>query len=260
MHRKLIASAVLALLLMMIAVPACAAYCTACGVSISDSAHLCPRCGARQMPPSSALAITRVWSHGDGSVTVSWSGGTAPYTIDCVQMLGSSIAADLASDASTGMQAASTAAYDGHSGTADRLVPGQDYWIVVRDAKGKLAYQAWIPGKAPAFADFPVDVGLQFQGLTGGADVRLTYPALPGERSFTALSCITAPNGAVMTVHVAQILLPGGSAAFPLGHHDLTAYFAFLGERAGSVPAGEYTWSVYLNGMHAGSQGFRVAD
>lgn len=260
MHRKLIASAVLALLLMMIALPACAAYCTACGVSISDSAHLCPRCGARQMPSSSALTITRLWSNGDGSITVSWSGGTAPYTIDCVQMLGSSIASDLADGASLGMQAASTAVYDGRTGTADRLVPGQDYWIVVRDAKGKLDYQAWIPGKAPAFADFPVDVALQFRGFPGGADVHLIYPILPDERGFTVLCCITAPNGAVMTLHVEKICLPAGSTSFCLGLQDMTAYSDLLEERFGHVPTGVYTWSVYLDGMYAGGQDFSVTD
>ena len=282
MRKKSIVSAALALLLVLIAGSACAAYCTACGVSISDSAHLCPRCGARQMPSTSALTITRVWSNGDGTVTVRWSGGTLPCRIECVPMLSNSISDDLAAVSGMGLQPASTALFDGYAGTADRLVPGMNYWIIVRDAKGRLDYHPHIPGAASSFTDFPVDVALQLRSRRSGAceehaafsagriaadsdvlfsaDVLLTYPALVSGRDFTMLLCITAPNGAVMTVHGADICLPGGSAAFHLAFCDMTAYFRQLAARFGSIPAGEYTCSLYFDGMFVSSQSFRVTN
>lgn len=274
MHRKLIVSSVLALLLVLIAGSACAAYCTACGVSISDSAHLCPRCGARQMPSSSALTITRVWSNGDGTVSVSWSGGVGPYEILSVPLLSNSIHRDLESPACPGLQPASACIFDDHSGLADRLVPGQDAWIIVRDAKGRLDYHAHIPGEATPFPDFPVNVTLQLRVPRGdghaqhtadpdsryGADVLLTYPTLVSGREFKALVSITAPNGTVMTDLVTEVFLPGDSSSFHFGFHDMTAYFSLLEERFSGVPSGMYTWSLYFDGMYVSSQTFRITN
>ncbi len=282
MRKKIIVSATLALLLVLIAGSACAAYCTACGVSISDSAHLCPRCGARQMPSSSALTITRVFSNGDGTVTVNWSGGVGPFEILSVPLLSSSIHRDLENPACPGLQPAAACTFDGHSGLADRLVPGQEAWIIVRDAKGRLDYHAHTSGEAAPFTDFPVDVTLQLRGLCGddrteyaafpasgitaapddryGADVLLTYPALVSGRDFKALVCITAPNGAVMTYLVTDVLLPGDSSSFPFGFHDMTAYFSLLEERFSGVPSGMYTWSLYFDGMYVSSQTFRITN
>lgn len=263
MRKKFIVFVTLVLLLMLSAGSAWAAYCTACGVSISDSAHLCPRCGARQMPSTAALAITHIRSNGDGTVTVHWSGGAGPCTISCVQKMSSDIAADLADSACLGYQPASSGVFDGHSGTADLLVPGQEYWIVVHDAKGRLAYRAWNPGRAPVFPDFPISVTLQLHSSPGAgysADVLLTYPALTHERTFTARVCITAPTGAVLTDTVTDLRLPAGSDSLYLAACDLSSYFSRLQECCGSIPVGEYTWSLYFGGMYAGSQTFRVTD
>lgn len=282
MRRKFLVSATLALLLLLATASAWAAYCTACGLSISDSAHLCPRCGARQMPSSSAVAITRIRSGSDGTVTVNWSGGVGPYTILCAQKRSSEVSVDLADDACMGFQPAASCLFDGHSGTADRLVPGQDYWIAVRDAKGRLAYRAWIPGSAPAFPDFPVRLSLQLQSRTGtlcqahsffsagditanpaaaySADVLLTYPALTCEQSFTAKVCITAPNGAALTDTVTDLHLPAGSDSHRIATCDLSRYFSLLLEHYGCIPVGEYTLSIYFDGMYAGSDAFRITD
>lgn len=262
MRKKIIAS-VLVLLLMLSAGSAWAAYCTACGVSISDSAHLCPRCGARQMPSTAALAITHIHTNGDGTITVHWSGGAGPCTISCVQKKSSDIAADLADSANLGYQPASAGSFDGHSGTADLLVPGQEYWIVVHDAKGRLSYWAWNPGRAPVFPDFPVSVALQLQGNPGAgysADVLLTYPVLTHERTLTARVCITAPTGAVLTAAVKDLRLPTGSDSLCLAACDLSSCFSRLLECYGSIPVGEYTLSLYFGGMYVCSQTFRVTD
>lgn len=282
MHRKFLLSAALALLLILAVSSAWAAYCTACGVSISDSAHLCPRCGARQMPSSSAVAITHIHNNNDGTVTVSWSGGAGPYTILCAQKRSSDVSVDLADDACLGFQPAASCLFDDHSGTADRLVPGQDYWIAVRDAKGRLAYRAWIPGNATAFPSFPVCVTLQLQSRTStlfrahssfsagditanpaaaySIDVLLTYPTLTHARTLTVKVCITAPNGAALTDTVTDLHLPAGSGSHRIAACDLSLYFSLLLERCGCIPVGEYTCSIYLDGMYAGSDTFCITD
>ena len=282
MRKKFLVSAVLALLLMLLCSTAWAAYCTACGVSISDSAHLCPRCGARQMPDSAAVAITRIHNTGDGTVTVSWSGGAGPYTLSCVQKRNSDIAADLADSAGMGFQPASPGTFSGHSGTADWLVPGLDYWIAVCDAKGRLVYQAWIPGQAPVFPDFPVSMTLQLQSGSGAdrrtcsvfsagaiaadpvtacsADVLLTFPEVTDAREIAVKVCITAPNGIALTDTVTDMHIAAGSHALRFACYDLSRYFSRLLAHYGCVPAGEYTFAVYFGGMYAGSQTFCVAE
>ena len=282
MRTKRLAPVALVLLLILLAGSAQAAYCTACGVSISDSAHLCPRCGARQMPSSAAVAITHIHNSGDGTVTVNWSGGAGPYTLLCVQKLSGDISVDLASSACMGFQAASPCTFSGYSGTADWLVPGQDYWIAVRDAKDRLVYRAWIPGEAPAFSDFPISVTLRLQSCSGAepracssfsakdiaadpaiaysADVLLTFPELTCGREFTAKVCITAPTGAALTDTVTVLTLPAGSSSLRLADDDLSQYFSRLMAHYGCIPAGEYTWAIYFGGMFAGSQTFCITD
>ena len=282
MRKKCLASAALALLCILLAGSACAVYCYVCGVSISDSAHICPRCGARQMPSSSALTISGVRPGSGGTAIVSWNGGTGPYTIWCVQKLTNDVHTDLTGSGCMGLRAASPHTFDGYSGSAEWLVPGQDYWIFVYDAKGRPDYEAYIPGRAPDFSDFPIRITLQpiirhshadtecttfsasdFSADAGsafGAQVCFAYEPLPCEGMYTAAVCITAPDGAVLMDQAAEMLFPAGSISTCFPFYDLTPYFRLVHEHYGAVPTGDYTLSVYLDGMYAGSQTFCVTN
>lgn len=126
MRKKLLVSLCLTLLLVLTMNVAFAANCSSCGKSILSSANYCPYCGASQSS-SSSLSVTRVTNNGNGTVTVTWRGGSGPYEVWYAQKLSNDAYADALNNRSFGLRPGSDRSFYGTSATISQLVPGQDY-------------------------------------------------------------------------------------------------------------------------------------
>ena len=94
--------------------------------------------GTSTVSTSSGLQVTGVALESDGAVSVSWSGGSAPYNV--------SYASYMNSDHNRGAEVINWSGAANVSGSsvrlADDLVPGERYWVWVTDAGGKDAEPA----------------------------------------------------------------------------------------------------------------------
>ncbi|MDO4484516.1 MAG: tetratricopeptide repeat protein, partial [Clostridia bacterium] len=166
-------------------------------------------------------------------------------------------------------------------------VPGQYLCVYVTDANGTESRRVYNPGEAPAFADgkwtdidvfvMPVKQSLTSFKLskddvfdskyfgTGrynyGLDVAMSYPRLNRPRTFRCLETVTAPDGSMTWLGKPEgrrIAVNSGSTGRKFAFIRLGDYFAQLEKHYGSVPQGEYTYTMYLDGMLAGSATFRI--
>lgn len=169
-------------------------------------------------------------------------------------------------------------------------IPGVNCEIAVMDSKNNYASKAFHPGEAPAFQDgkwtsgikkltlkprkaldsgkykdyaaFPAD---EMKGLTEewGLYISFQCPSLATTRDFHELMTVTDPYGDVTILHD-RIEEYGKSShgsyyKYYYNLYSLTWYFKWLTSRYDEIiPRGEYTWSLYWDGMYVNSATFSV--
>lgn len=235
--------------------------------------------------PTASISITSVKRNGDGTCTIKWTGTrtSTPYKVYYAQKTAYSYAAEMLQDLYIGRWPAvdsSDNKFYGTSATVDRLIPGQDYWIIVEDANGTQDVYEYEPGRAPNFPDFPTELTIQLKSRTGssykehtsfsaseiarstnteyGAYIRLDYSMLAREREYLGHVAITAPNGAVITDGLVDIYLPQGRSYSYFTFYSFDDCFEILLDEFDEIPTGTYKWSLYYDGMYVATQTFRI--
>lgn len=260
--------------------------CSSCGVAIpSTSYNFCLNCGApvngSSKTPASAIAVNKISLNDDGTLNVTWSdsGKKSPYTLSVVQKRSNSYADDLANGlgATVCEENISTT-----SGTAQLVVPGVDYWVVVTDKDGNSSYKAYEAGYAPRFYEFNVDISMTLKyrrnnaykevsafsasdfsryhsTTTYGAYVLMDYPQLAYARHYTAIIAIETPKGDVIVDTFGDMDLDRGHWRYYWNFYELDEVLNILHDTYGNVPTGNYTFSLYLDGRFVTSTQFRVS-
>ena len=159
------------------------------------------------------------------------------------------------------------------------LVPGAPYWLTVFDADGVMAKVKFTPMERAPFTDYALaatlqprmNLGTEFKdidvyvgsdimsdGESYGAYIRVEHEALKQDETYRAVVAITCPDGTAFVESVSDITLDAGSTSTYWNYYEMDGVFSKLIQSYGSIPAGEYTWALYLNGLSATSATFTV--
>lgn len=169
-------------------------------------------------------------------------------------------------------------------------VPGVNCEIVVTDSKDNSAREELRPGKAPDFQDgnwtsgikkvtlkarralgagkykdyaaFPLD---EMEDSTDewGLYISYQYPSLAATRCFHEMMTVTDPYGNITILHDGTEEYENHSRGEYYNYYDhlysLSWYFDLLSRtHDGIIPRGNYTWSLYWDGMYVNSSTFAV--
>lgn len=219
------------------------------------------------------LTIFNIENNGDGSVTVSWAGGKAPYTL-CYAEKHAALYEDVPTDLTTmGLLTAKTD-LTSNSYKLCQLVPGHSYWIVLRDSTGFEQFQAFdVEPVAEAVCSSPrleitplVDTDGDFQTIPYipvesilldddviyDAQVDFYY-SNPGKTRQAMIQLVyILPNGASCVDSFGYMTLEHGDAcciSWPA--IDLESYLDMVRERFGEIPNENVQLQVYVNGQMA---------
>lgn len=275
-------------------------YCTECGTRLADAASTptlptflrTPAPQPTDAPTKAYLATSSVGVNivsiedlENGFVTVTWVdlNSNGPYTAKFVE----NTTGDFNTDRGSNLISVEADELTGSSYTYRYLAPGTSYWLTITNADGAGVYFAHTVPAAEPFADFTltpsvqpilratsgsavsnmnvsafsaVEIGMNL--CTHGLAVRLDFPHLDSRAEYTAQLVITEPNG----THLVEY-----SGTFPFesyekgGHYDwdfysLEWYFAALTHVYDTVPTGEYTMALYLDGKLAAEATFTVTE
>lgn len=269
--------------------------CPTCGANYGDKApNFCSECGTKlgaaqpAAEPTAAPAAEEqeaseaflMYPAEDGRLTLIWAqSGAGPYEIRYLMKNHDTYEEDLADPNNLGEKVVTD---EIGVTTISYMVPGQAYWISMYDSEGNGGCSAYVPEAAPkAFDAFSVTVeckevvkvngeetnpeAFDAQSLaTAGEDVNGLYLAFwfdnTGEAYEAVVQVVMEGPGGVKWVSAATRTTFAANTKDGKGWKftDLYDDMAPLTEQLGAVPAGEYTVSVYLNGMLAGSGAFQA--
>lgn len=269
--------------------------CPTCGTNYGDTApKFCSECGTKLSTEQPAAEPTAepaaeeqaseaflMYPAEDGRLTLIWAqSGAGPYEIRYLMKNHDTYEEDLADPNNLGEKVVTD---EIGVTTISYMVPGQAYWISMYDSEGNGGCSAYEPAAANAFDAFSVTVecrevvkvngeetnpeAFDAQSLaTAGEDVNGLYLAFwfdnTGEAYDAVVQVVMEGPGGVKWVSKATRTTFAAATQDGKGwtFMDLCADMATLTESLGAVPVGEYTTSVYFNGMLAGSATFQVED
>lgn len=214
-----------------------------------------------------------VVSNGDGTVTVSWNGGVAPYKVQYTRKMSEDFNADRSAARERGDYWNAVSATEETSAVIGRLIPGEEYWVVVLDANEKGQRRAFT-NETSAFTDFPVTLELMPRERIG--ETPADIPCIPAD---TAGAEDTAEHGLFIQInhenpgeardYYMQIVTSfsngfeyvygTGTVNFASGEgcwrkwefYSLDDLMVHLRKYYGQIPAGDLTITVYLDGKLA---------
>lgn len=169
-------------------------------------------------------------------------------------------------------------------------IPGVNCEIAVIDSKDNFAYEELRPGRAPDFQDgnwtsgikkvtlkprkalgagkykdyaaFPLD---EMKDLTDEWGLYISYqcPSLATTRYFHEMMTVTDPYGDITILHDRTEEYGNNSRGeyynYYYNLYSLSWYFDWLSRtHDGMIPRGDYTWSLYWDGMYVNSSTFAV--
>ena len=217
--------------------------------------------------------ISDIVANGDGSVTVSWTGGIAPYKVQYTLKRSDDFLADREAAYADG------AYWNGAENAQDtsvilkRLIPGETYWIVVLDANDKGQRREYT-SETSAFTTFPVTmeltprqrIGDSISNIsllpidTAGLDDSVEHGLFlqlnhnnPGEECELLMQlALTFPDGFKYVYGANNISFASGDGCWRKWEfYSIDAMFAYLRKYQAELQTGDLRVDVYLNGQLA---------
>ena len=231
-------------------------------------------------PSTGALAITSVTMQKDGTVRVTWTGGTAPYEL-YYQIAGDRSQKEVNREYFHWYEEDS---YTGNSAVLDYMVPDQLYRLDIEDARGSTADTFFLQPSSP-FSPFDADVTFTLRQRRGGVSSTVSaYSAAAIQKSLGSEDafgmtikvglgeglkqdlktrmCVAAllPNGDVDVIEVGDTTIYSGSGE----DYTYWEFFDFetlwddLMDKHESIPKGTYTLYLYFDSELAGTKKFMI--
>lgn len=246
-------------------------FCPECGTALTDQAPV----PAAPEAEETVLEFLSSEITAIGSTKFTWSDtGNAPYTFSYLAKYSEDMTADEGLYGSLGVNTVRAPIENTFINTGD-LVPGQAYWLFVKDSAGNVASTVFEPapvtrhpsfsaftllpttttvtGGEPEFAEVLSVQDILSDSVDCGTYVTLFYDYL-SDTDFNGLLTlsITAPTGAVSNFIYGTVTLSAGENQMYSGsNYSLESYFTLLLNRYETIPTGEYTVNTYVNGMLA---------
>lgn len=208
-----------------------------------------------------ALAIADAVIEDNGVVTVTWTGGKAPYQVTYYQKNSDDLQADYAAAEELGLFFGQE--FDEAQAEIYALIPGVSYWIILQDAQGN---QDYISGSIPeeAFADFSTELVMSSNPVNADkSDLaedfeNSLYIAFvhdnPGEvREMILLCVVDYGNGVKKVTEAGYWQAQNGKNCMSMGSFSsMEAMREETFAAADFAPETDLTISVYLDGKLAG--------
>ena len=258
-------------------------YCTECGQA--NSGNFCGNCGAKKPAKSGGgssnsggLTITDVSMDSEGSIKISWNGGSAPYNVMYQAYVNSNY-----------NQGADTILWNGARNTYNKsvtlkydMVPGEHYWVIVTDSQNHEAWYDYNPriqaftavsGMSFGFFSLRQKVRNKSQTVTYfsaneikngyldniyGATIKISLNRQRDYTFFTRFAVIF-PNGEpylFVADYVDYLKRYGSWAAWE--SFDFKNVWSTLMSEKGEIPAGTYTFKIFFDNTILGQQTFTV--
>lgn len=234
---------------------------------------------------NSGVNIVSVEMQENGYLTVTWDDldDNGPYMARFVSVT----TGDFDTDWDNNIVRNEASDISGLSFSYQYLVPGQPYWLVITNADMDGVYYKHVPQPAGTFTDFtitpsanpllsltlgdvsaPMEVSsfsaaeIALKISEHGLYLQLDYPELDGDKEYAAQVVITDPNGFALvdgsTTMTFKAYENGGYRYWDF--YDLAWYFDVLTYQYETLPTGDYTVSVYLDGLFATATAFSITD
>ncbi len=245
-------------------------YCPQDGTACDS--NFCPVCGTRRpdtagsggAAPANDIAMTSAVLNSDGSVSFSWSGGKAPYNLYYAWYVN-----DQHNNGSDVNIVQALSALFGNSVTmSDQMVPGERYWVVVQDADGAEMWYDFNPGQR-VFTALPGtrlklslrtkrgnrsstvngfsanEIEREYLNSLFGGTVKLVLGSGGVGFHFVARMALMLPNGEPILFHVEEATSHWQECGWETW--DFKNAWARIMNLKNTIPAGQYTFRMYLN-------------
>jgi len=283
---KRLISLLLAIILLLAAGTALADdwYCPECGEK--NSGNFCPNDGtkrpdgagtdSKKTTTASDLKINSVKLQNDGSVSVAWSGGTAPYNVYYQYYVNSNYNAGV-NDVI--LWTAESGTYGNQSKYEGDFVPGEHYWVIVEDANQHEAWYdfndyagAFSRANCPYFFSLRThrnnrsamvkffsakEIENEFAYNLFGANIKVT-PKLTQDTSFVFRMGIILPSGEPILIHLESGTMGRTRGYYIWQEYDFKYLWNTLMRTKGSIPVGTYTFKLFFDNEYVFAQDFQV--
>ena len=259
-------------------------YCPECGEK--NSGNFCPNDGTKRpngtgtdsknTTTSSDLKVDSVKLQNDGSVSVAWSGGTAPYNVYYQYYING--------DYNTGVNdvilwTAESGIYGNQSKYEGDFVPGEHYWVIVEDANQNEAWydfneyaSAFSRANCPYYFSLRThrnnrssmvkffsakEIENEFAYNLFGANIKVT-PKLTQDTTFVFRMAIILPSGEPLLIHLERGSMGRIRGYYIWQEYDFKYLWNTLMRTKGSIPVGTYTFKLFFDNEYVFAQDFLV--
>ena len=257
-------------------------FCPDCGQK--NESNFCSNCGARRpdggsggSSSASGMRVESVSPGSDGSVTISWSGGQAPYKIQYEWFVNDNYNAGV----DVTLWNAVDNLYSTSTTLKGDLVPGERYWVIVNDANGNSTWYDYQPRRetftkisgtnlvmslrivrnkrASTVGNFDAgEIEREYLSTTFGATIKMNL----GKRQ-SSLACMLRfamflPNGEPIMFACDNVEIPGYWPDCYWETYDMKGLWTTIMQVKNSIPSGRYTFRLYVDNTLFGQHDFSI--
>ena len=255
-------------------------YASGAAFVVQDVAWSAPLSTATAAPTAAPAAqddravISDIVANGDGTVTVSWTGGAAPYKVQYTLKRSDDFSADRTAAQQDGSYWNGATDVQGYSATLNRLIPGETYWIAVLDANEKGQRWEFTPPMA-MFEDFstalvveprqrvgetitdiaaiPADMAGVADDTEHGLYLQLSYANPGAAREIPAQFAVIMPDGFKYVYGTGYLSFEGNKTdgLSQWQFYSIDQLFAHMRGYTGDLTEGQMIFQIFLNGQLA---------
>ena len=255
-------------------------YCPVCGTKNTD--NFCPKDGTKRPDDTGAptqtasdLKVDSVRLETDGSVSVAWSGGKAPYNVYYQYYVNSNHNAG----ADAVLWCASSDTYENRSNYTSDFVPGCHYWVIVEDADQNEAWYdydeyvgAFSRAKCPYHFSLRTfrnnrasmvkyfsarDIENEFSYHLFGANIKIN-PSLKQDMNIVFRMGIILPSGEPLLIHVENGSMGPHRGWYIWQEYDFKYLWNTLMKHKKTIPTGTYQFKLFFDNEYVFTENFQI--